>query len=266
VNLPIWVVDAFAEGEFAGNPAAVCLAEDFPAPRLMQAIACRNRLSETAFAVRDGADWRIRWFTPTAEVELCGHATLATAAVIFERTDEAGDTLRFSSRSGPLAVRREAADLVLDFPSRPPRAAPAALAAAQAAALGVTPASCQAAADNLFAVLSDEAAVRAVRPDEDAVAALSREAGVTGLIVTAPGATVDFVSRYFAPAVGVPEDPVTGSAHCTLVPYWAERLGRPDLVAWQLSERGGVLRCRARGERVDVGGRTRFYLEGRITV
>ena len=266
MNLPIWVVDAFAEGDFAGNPAAVCLADDFPEPGLMQAIACRNRLSETAFAVRDGADWRIRWFTPTAEVDLCGHATLATAAVVFERTDDAGDSLRFSSRSGPLAVRREAADFVLDFPSRPPREAPAALADAQAGALGVTPASCWIADDNLLAVLPDEAAVRAVRPDEDAVAALSGAADVTGLIVTAPGARADFVSRYFAPAVGVPEDPVTGSAHCTLVPYWAGRLGRPDLVAWQLSERGGVLRCRDRGERVDVGGRARFYLEGRITV
>jgi PhzF family phenazine biosynthesis protein len=232
----------------------------------MQAIACRNRLSETAFAVRDGTGWRIRWFTPTHEVDLCGHATLATAAVIFERTDAAGDTIRLSSRSGPLAVRREDADFVLDFPSRPPRAASAALAEAQAAALGATPESCWAADDNLFAVLPDEAAVRALRPDQGAVAALSREAGVTGLIVTAPGATADFVSRYFAPAVGVPEDPVTGSAHCTLVPYWAARLGRPDLLAWQVSERGGVLRCRARGERVDVGGGARFYLEGRISV
>ena len=266
MNLPIWVVDAFAEGGFTGNPAAVCLADDFPEPGLMQAIACRNRLSETAFVVRDGADWQIRWFTPTAEVDLCGHATLASAAVIFERTDESGDTLRFSSRSGPLAVRRAAVDFVLDFPSRPPGAATPALAAAQATALGVTPESCWIADDNLLAVLPDEAAVRAARPDAEAVAALSREEGVTGLIVTAPGATADFVSRYFAPAVGVPEDPVTGSAHCTLVPYWSGRLGRPDLVAWQLSERGGVLRCRDRGERVDVGGRARFYLEGHITV
>ena len=301
MNLPIWVVDAFAEDDCAGNPAAVCLAEAFPEPDLMQAIACRNRLSETAFAVRDqtsrdgqsrdeksrdgqsrdgqswdgqsgdgqsrdGQDWHIRWFTPTAEVDLCGHATLATAAVIFERTGASADTLHFSSRSGPLAVRRDHQDYVLDFPSRPPTEATAAMAGVQAEALGVTPESCWIAEENLFAVLADEAAVRAVRPDEDTVAALSREAGVTGLIVTAPGETVDFVSRYFAPAVGVPEDPVTGSAHCTLAPYWSARLGRTELLARQISERGGVLRCKDRGERVDVGGRARFYLEGRITV
>ena len=130
----------------------------------------------------------------------------------------------------------------------------------------MTPESCWTAEENLFAVLADEAAVRTVRPDEDAVAALSGEAGVTGLIVTAPGETVDFVSRYFAPAVGVPEDPVTGSAHCTLAPYWSARLGRTELLARQISVRGGVLRCKDRGERVDVGGRARFYLEGRITV
>ncbi len=260
MTIPIWIVDAFAQAPFAGNPAAVCLAETFPDPVLMQAIAGENNLSETAFVVRDGPLWRIRWFTPTAEVPLCGHATLAAAWVIFERVDPQAHRLDFECASGRLSVSRSGADVVLDFPARP--AAAEADVAAVARALGVVPEVCRRAPGNHLAVLPSEDAVRAVSPDMARVA----ELGGTGLIVTAPGEEADFVSRYFAPAVGVPEDPVTGSAHCTLVPYWSRRLGKTALVARQLSARGGVLRCLDRGDRVDIAGRARLYLEGRISV
>ena len=223
----------------------------------MQAIAAQNNLSETAFVVREGPGWRIRWFTPTAEVDLCGHATLAAAAVVLKYEAPDATAVAFDSAAGPLAVSARGDDLVLDFPARPPVRIES---AAIDEALGVRAESCWAAEGNHMAVLGDEAALRALTPDFERVAAL----GETGLIVTAPGTSVDFVSRYFGPAVGVPEDPVTGSAHCTLVPYWARRLGQADLLAHQVSPRGGVLRCRDRGDRVDIGGRVHFFLEGHI--
>ncbi len=266
MKLPYWIVDAFAEGDFAGNPAGVCVVDRFPDDRLMLAVAHRNALSETAFVAREGEGWRIRWFTPTAEVGLCGHATVASAAVLFERVGLDADRLRFESRSGPLVVTRAGGDYVLDFPARPPVEADAATAAGVAAALGTTPESCWTAHDNLLAVLADEAAVRALAPDLDRVAALSEGKRAVGLIVTAPGQSADFASRYFAPAYGVPEDPATGSTHCTLVPYWARRMGRKEFVAHQVSARGGVFRCRDRGERVDIAGPARFWLEGRIEI
>jgi PhzF family phenazine biosynthesis protein len=226
----------------------------------MQAVAGENNLSETAFLLRAGERWRIRWFTPKAEVALCGHATLASAWVVLHALGEGGGAVHFDSAGGPLSVRPEGSDLVLDFPAHPP--GPATDPAAVARALGTAPVECLRTDANHLAVLESEAAVRAVAPDPGRVAAL----GGTGLIVTAPGVEADFVSRYFAPAVGVPEDPATGSAHCTLVPYWARRLGKAGLEARQLSARGGLLRCRDRVGRVDIGGRARLYLEGRITL
>jgi PhzF family phenazine biosynthesis protein len=256
----LWIVDAFAAAPFAGNPAAVCVADAFPDPGLMQAIAAENNLSETAFVVRAGPAWEIRWFTPAVEVGLCGHATLAAAWVILERVAPGTKRVRFESAAGPLGARVSDGDVVLDFPSRPPEAA--ADAEAVTRALGAAPVSCWRAADNHLALLGSEAAVAAVAPDPRRVA----ELGGTGLIVTAAGDEVDFVSRYFAPAVGVTEDPVTGSAHCTLIPFWSRRLERDALEARQISARGGVLRCRDRGDRVDIGGPARLYLEGRISL
>uniref|UniRef100_A0A832IC85 PhzF family phenazine biosynthesis protein n=1 Tax=Eiseniibacteriota bacterium TaxID=2212470 RepID=A0A832IC85_UNCEI len=203
--------------------------------------------------------WAIRWFTPAAEVDLCGHATLAAAHVVFERLAAGATAVTFASRSGPLSVTRDGERLVLDFPARPAR--PVALDAALAAALGARPAAALRATD-LMAVFDDEDAVRALAPDLARVAALDARA----VIVTAPGRGCDFVSRFFAPRVGVPEDPATGSAHCTLTPYWAARLGRARLHARQLSARGGELWCEDRGARVAIAGRVAPYLEGAIEV
>jgi len=256
LTLPIWIVDAFAEAAFAGNPAAVCLVDAFPDPALMQAVAAENNLSETAFVVRDGPLWRIRWFTPAAEVPLCGHATLAAAWVVFEQVETTARSLSFECLSGRLSARRCGRDIVLDFPARPPtgEADPEAVSAA----LGVSPESCWLAPGNHLAVLASAAALRALTPDMARVA----ELGGTGLIATAPGDDADFVSRYFAPAVGVGEDPVTGSAHCTLGPFWAERLGKSNLVGYQASERGGVVYVEVRDDRVVLGGHAVTVLRG----
>ena len=266
MELGFFQVDAFALAPLGGNPAGVVPLESWLPGELMLAVAAENNLAETAFFVPDAggpADFHLRWFTPTTEVDLCGHATLATAFVLFELLGWRGERIRFRSRSGPLAVRRDGDLIELDFPAQP--GAPYGPDAAVAAAIGVAPRELLLAED-LMAVLEDQAAVRAVRPDFAAIAALPAR----GLIVTAPGEDpeVDFVSRFFAPAVGVPEDPATGSAHCMLAPYWAARLGREELRAVQLSERLGVLRCRydrAAG-RVAIAGRAFPYLTGRITI
>ncbi len=261
MRLPLYQVDAFAAARFAGNPAAVCPLERWLPDATMQAIAAENNLSETAFFVprADGA-FDLRWFTPAAEVDLCGHATLASAWVVLERLDPGRPGVTFHSRGGVLTVTRDGAWLSMDFPTAvgSPCPAPAGLAAA----LGVAPLEVLKARDYL-AVLPDEATVRGLTPD---IAAIGRMAEVRGLIVTAAGREVDFVSRFFAPRAGVPEDPVTGSAHCTLVPYWAARLGRTRLAALQVSPRGGELRCELRGDRVILAGRAVPYLEGLIEV
>lgn len=263
MKLPLYQVDAFASEVFRGNPAAVVPLERWLDPALMQAIAAENNLAETAFFVR-GESVRaeptaIRWFTPTVEMDLCGHATLASAFVWFERLEAGREAVTFGSRSGPLGVRREGERLTLEFPSRPPE--PVAAPSGLAEALGRSPREVRAARD-LLAVFDSEDEVRALAPDFAKILAL----GVHAVIVTAPGRDVDFVSRFFAPAVGVPEDPVTGSAHCTLTPYWAQRLGRPKLHAHQVSARGGELWLEDRGERVTISGRAVMYLEGTITV
>lgn len=257
MRLPIYQVDAFTERVFGGNPAAVCPLPEWLDDAVMQAVAAENNLSETAFFVRDGSDYAIRWFTPAVEVDLCGHATLASAHVVFTALEPQRTAVRFHSRSGPLDVEREGELLVLDFPARPPqrREPPAGLAAA----LGAAPREVWRARD-LLAVFDGEDEVRALRPDMAALAALDTFA----VCATAPGRECDFVSRFFAPAKGVPEDPVTGSSHCTLVPFWAERLGRTRLRARQVSARGGELHCEQRGERVRIGGRAVRYLDGFI--
>jgi PhzF family phenazine biosynthesis protein len=258
MKLPLYQVDAFTDRVFAGNPAAVC-----PLPRwlddaVLAAIAAENNLSETAFIVPRGDDWELRWFTPAIEVDLCGHATLATAFMLL-RQDPARERLRFHTReAGILTVTRQGDELVLDFPAVP--ALPAAMPKGLVQALGgATPVAFLRATKNV-AVLADEAAVRAVTPDLRYVAAMEGD----GLVVTARGDTVDFVSRYFAPHAGIDEDPVTGSSHCTLTPYWAEQLGKDRLRAHQVSARGGVLGCALVGDRVHLSGRAVLYLEGTI--
>lgn len=261
MTIPMYVVDAFTSAVFAGNPAAVCLLEGWLDDSVLQAIAAENNLSETAFLVRSGSGFEIRWFTPRVEVALCGHATLASAFVLFTREKWAEPSITFYTRkAGELRVLREDERLTLDFPSRPPMARPMPVGLADA--LGATPREVWGSAEDVLVVLDTEEAVRGLQPRWTA---LERVEG-RGIIVTAPGTTSDFVSRFFAPRVGILEDPVTGSAHCVLVPYWAERLGRSLLHAIQVSARGGELWCRNEGERVLLSGQAALYLEGRITL
>lgn len=263
MRLPIYQVDAFASRRFAGNPAAVCPLDSWPGDDLMQAIANENNLAETAFLVREGAradGYRIRWFTPTHEVDLCGHATLAAAHVIASHIDPEMREVVFQSRSGPLKVARDGDLYVLDFPAMPPVATPA--PDGLAAALGATPAETLAVGIWCLAVFRRAEAVAALAPDMARLGALAADA----VIATAPGgADGDFVSRCFVPKLGIPEDPVTGSAHCVLTPYWAARLGKTPLAAKQISRRGGELLCGLAGDRVTIAGRAVSYLEGHIS-
>jgi len=259
LKLALYQIDAFTSRLFSGNPAAVVPLDDWLADDLMQSIAAENNLAETAFVIPRTEASPLRWFTPGVEVDLCGHATLAAAHVLFERHFPDRERLRFSTRSGELVVTREGRRLALDFPARPGR--PVAVTDALAAALGVRPREALIARD-LLAVLDSESAVRDVRPDFRRIAELDAFA----VIVSAPGTECDFVSRFFAPKAGVPEDPVTGSSHCTLIPYWAAQLGRRTLTARQLSARGGELYCEARGERVSIAGETVEYLRGEISL
>ena len=222
----------------------------------MQSIAEENNLSETAFLVKEASGWRIRWFTTVSEIDLCGHATLASAWLILNELEPDGSRVDFQSRSGPLSVERVGDDMILDFPSRPGRPAPE-LLDLLVPVLGVRPLEVRLARD-VMAILEDEAAVRRVIPD---YAAMSLLPGA-GTIITAPGQSHDFVSRCFFPGDGVPEDPVTGSDHCTLIPYWAERLGKTRMHAFQASRRGGELTCEAAGERVRISGRAVKVIEG----
>jgi PhzF family phenazine biosynthesis protein len=259
LRAPIFQVDAFTPRRFAGNPAAVIVMQRFAEDAVLQAIAAENNLAETAYLVRDGTDYRLRWFTPVVEVPLCGHATLASAAVVMERLEPSRTSVVFHSASGPLAVRRTASGYCMNLPARPsePTAPPPGLIRA----LGAAPTELFANAFNYMAVLDSARAVRTLAPDLAAIKALDRG----GVIVTAPGDEGhDVVSRYFAPAKGIPEDPVTGGAHCMLAPYWAGRLGKTEFRAFQASGRGGELLCRLAGERVEMEGACAFYLEGEV--
>ena len=262
MRLPLYQIDAFAGAVFKGNPAAVVPLDSWLPDATLQAIAAENNLSETAFFVLEGDAWRLRWFTPAVEVDLCGHATLASAHLIFTRLVPGRERVAFITRSGRLEVSRRGDELELDFPAVPaePRTDAATLEAL-AAALGARPQEACAAMD-LMAVFGDEGQVSALRPDLGRVAAL----GGRGLIATAPGRSCDFVSRFFGPNVGIAEDPVTGSAHCILTPYWARRLRKTRLAARQVSARGGELTCEDRGARVGIAGRAVLYLEGTIYI
>lgn len=260
MDIPVYQIDAFADAVFAGNPAAVCPLDAWLPDDLMQAIAAENNLSETAFFVAEGDGYRLRWFTPTTEVQLCGHATLATAHYLFEAGQAAGDAVRFETLSGELVVRRSAGGLEMMFPSYPPE--PADPLAGLVAAVGGAPEAVLV-AKNWLLVYATEAELAALAPDFPALGALDPERGI---IATAPGDEADFVSRFFAPAFGVDEDPVTGSAHCTLIPYWAARLGKAELSARQISRRGGALQCADLGETVRIGGRAVTFLRGTISV
>ena len=262
---PIYQVDAFTGTLFGGNPAAVMPLESWLTDKTMLAVALENNLSETAFFVRlpedDEADFHIRWFTPGIEVPLCGHATLASAWVIFNKLGWDREHIRFRSKSGPLSVKQtDDGWLVMDFPNLAFEAQPTPALIQEA--LGDAPATAFFVPNdtNYLLVLDDEAAVRAAQPDIRKL----KQLGNQGLIVTAPGTDCDFVSRYFAPGAGIDEDPVTGSIHSVLVPYWAEKLGKNKLEARQLSARGGVLRCELKGDRVDIAGQATFYMEGSV--
>lgn len=259
MRLPYYQVDAFTNRVFTGNPAGVCLLPDWIENPRLQSIAAENNQSETAFLVRRDDSFNLRWFTPTQEVDLCGHATLAAAKVLFDHEGESGNLLRFDTRSGILTVAREGDRLILDFPARP--AEPCEPPSDLIRGLGTAPLWVGKARDYL-AIFESEDEVANLRPDFAALARLD----ALGIIASAPGTQSDFVSRFFAPGVGIPEDPVTGSAHCTLVPYWAKQLGRTKCHARQISARSGELFCELNGDRVKIGGTAVTYLTGSITI
>jgi len=257
----IFQIDAFTTRRFAGNPAAVITMDGFLDDAVLQAIAAENNLAETAFLVPEQGDYRLRWFTPTTEVPLCGHATLASAAVVMERLEPGRNAVVFHSASGPLTVNRTATGYVMNFPARPSElvSTPAGLAKA----LGVVPIEVFQNTFNYLALLETEQVLRSLAPDMPALARIGR----SGVIVTAPGdGNYDFVSRYFAPAKGIPEDPVTGAAHCMLAPYWAKRLAKTAFRAFQASPRGGEIICRLIDDRVELEGTCVFYLEGTVEI
>jgi len=257
MKIPLFQVDAFTGRLFGGNPAAVCLLESWLDDHVLQSIATENNLSETAFLIPREGCYDLRWFTPKAEIDLAGHPTLAAAHVVFELLEPGLSRVRFLSPSGPLTVTKEEDRLAMDFPSRPGKPCPPPEPLLRG--LKAVPKEVLLARDHL-AVFETEDQVLALSPD---MAALS-ELDSMAVIVTAPGREVDFVSRFFAPKMGIPEDPVTGSAHCTLIPYWSERLGKKELRARQVSERIGELWCRDQGERVTISGQAVLFLEGQI--
>lgn len=258
MDIPIYQVDAFTLGPFSGNPAAVCPLDAWLDDTTMQSIAAENNLAETAFIVANGEGYDLRWFTPAIEVDLCGHATLAAGYVILNHLQPDLDAVAFETLSGRLIVTRDGDRLSMDFPARAPT--PVAVSQALIDALGEAPSEVHASRD-ILAVYDDEARVRALSPDQARLLALDEGLGV---IATARGDAVDFVSRFFVPKAGIAEDPVTGSAHCTLVPFWAERLGKLQLVAHQVSPRGGELHCEHRGDRVIMSGQCTLFLTGSI--
>ena len=261
MKLDIYQVDAFTKMPFAGNPAAVVPLESWLPDETMQQIAAENNLAETAFFVKNGDEYEIRWFTPTVEVNLCGHATLASGYVIFEHLGVTTDSIRFRShRSGSLGVSRDGDLIVLDFPAYPLRDIET---LPQLATAEVPPLrSWETQGNMLMMLLRNEEEVRSLEPDMQAVAQLPYDE----VIITAKGDTADFVSRMFAPRIGIPEDPVTGAIHCSLIPYWAAELGKNKLFAKQLSKRGGELFCELAGDRVKIGGNASLYLKGEIYI
>jgi PhzF family phenazine biosynthesis protein len=262
VRTPIFHIDAFATCPLTGNPAAVMPMESFLPDAVLQAIAAENNLGATAFLVAEGDNYRLRWFTPTTEIPLCGHGTLASAAAVMERLQIGRKQVVFQSASGPLTVNRTDGGYRMNFPARI-AATPTTPLPDVGQALGIVPLEVVADAFNYIALLKSPQNVRDLVPDMAAITRLNLD----GVIVTAAGGDdFDFVSRYFAPAKGVPEDPVTGSAHCALTPYWANRLNKTELRAAQVSRRGGEIICRLVGERVELQGSCVFYLEGLVEI
>jgi PhzF family phenazine biosynthesis protein len=259
MDIRFYHIDTFTGRIFSGNPAGVCFLNAWVEDTILQSIAVENNLPETAFLVRSGNHYELRWFTPRVEIDLCGHGTLASAFAVFEYVNPDARRLDFQTKSGRLSVERQGELLIMDFPSRKP--VPCQPPDKIEEILGIPPSRTLRARD-LLVVYEEEEQVRRLKPDMARVAALDCFA----VIVTAPGENSDFVSRFFAPGAGIPEDPVTGSAHCTLIPYWSERLGKKELYALQLSERGGELFCADRGERVAIGGRAVTYMSGTIRI
>jgi PhzF family phenazine biosynthesis protein len=259
MEIRYYEIDTFTDRAFSGNPAGVCFLDAWVDDRILQSIASENDLSETAFLVLAGDHYELRWFTPGVEVDLCGHATLASAYAIFEHVTPETRKVDFHTKSGRLSVKQHGDLLMMDFPAHPPE--PCKWPENIEDILGIPP-SLTLRSRDLMAVYEEEEQIRMLKPDLSGVAALDYFA----VIVTAPGENCDFVSRFFAPGAGVPEDPVTGSSHCTLVPYWSSRLGKKELHAFQLSERGGELFCTDRGNRVSIGGKAITYMSGTIRI
>jgi len=259
VKLRQYQVDAFASRVFEGNPAAIIPLASGLDDTVLQAIADENHLAATAFFVPSARGFHVRWFTPLTEVDLCGHATLATAHVLFEHLGHTGPAITFETRSGDLIVQRQGTLLVMDFPARPPR--PCTPPEALLKGVSQQPVDVLA-ADDYVVVFDREAVIRAIMPNHAQLCTLD----LRGVIVTAPGQEGDFVSRFFAPKYGIPEDPVTGSAHCALAPYWAARLGTTKLKAQQLSKRGGEVLCELHGHRVLLSGRAVTFMEAALTI
>ena len=260
MKIPLYQVDAFNDQVFKGNPAAICVLGDWLPAELMQSIASENNLSETAFLVPQDEAYGIRWFTPKAEINLAGHPTLASAYVVFEILEPGRTEVRFASPiSGDLFVKKQGRKLVMDFPSQPAKPVDCPMDLAEG--LGCQPRETHLSRDYL-ALFETEAQVAALDPRQDVLARLD----CAGIIATAPGDQVDFVSRFFAPRHGIAEDPVTGSAHCTLIPFWAKRLAKSELRARQISQRVGELWCQDNGDRVSIAGEAVLYLEGHIRI
>ena len=260
MKLNIYQVDAFAENVFTGNPAAVVPLKNWLFDETMQNIAMENNLSETAFFVPAENGFHIRWFTPTTEVNLCGHATLATAYVLFQHLNYQGKEILFQSKSGILNVKRKNEQIVLDFPTS--EVIEVKLLENIEQAFGILPQKGFIGREDLMYVFESQKEIENLKPDFNFLKTLE----MRGIIATAPSIEYDFVSRFFAPSEGIDEDPVTGSAHTMLVPYWAKSLGKEELVARQISKRGGILHCKHLGKRVEIGGKAVTYLVGEITV
>ena len=255
-----FVVDAFTDKLFTGNPAGVCLLDEWPDSQIMQSIAAENNLAETAFVVKRAKHYDLRWFTPQVEVDLCGHATLASAFVVHNFVDRDAAEMRFETKSGLLTVTKKEGLLEMDFPARKPVRTELTAQVAQAVNLPILEAH---SSRDLFLLVENEQLIKSFTPDFEL---LKQIQGYLGVVITAQGDEVDFVSRFFAPAIGVPEDPVTGSAHSSLIPFWGERLGKDKMLAKQLSPRGGTLYCENCGDRVKIAGKAVLYLQGEIRV
>jgi PhzF family phenazine biosynthesis protein len=260
MELKIYQIDAFADAVFAGNPAAVCPLTSWLPDTMLQKIAMENNLAETAYYVKEKEGYRIRWFTPTVEVDLCGHATLATAFVLFNHEGYEGNQIVFNSRSGPLTVTKEKDFITLNFPTDQLQEVD--LFPALVDSFNEKPSKALKGKSDYMLIFENESQVKNLNPDFRKLATVKSR----GVIVTAKGDHVDFVSRFFGPQSGIDEDPVTGSAHTTLIPYWAGVLGKTELTAFQCSARGGKLNCKLNGDRVDISGQGKIYLIGKIFI